>query len=52
MVIESFARYSSLGLHLSFSRVCRIDFRVYVMKLGVILIGMPLCVTWPFPLSF
>jgi hypothetical protein len=51
MVIERFAGYSSLGWHLCSLRVCMISvkdllaFIVAVEKSGVILIGLPFCVT-------
>ena len=54
MVIEGFAGYSSLGWHLCSLRVCvtsdqaLLAFIVSVEKSGIILIGLPLCVTWPF----
>ena len=54
MLIESFARYSSLGWHLCSLRVCMsseqalLSFIVSVEKSGIILIGLPLYVTWPF----
>ena len=56
MMIESLAGYSNLGWHLWTLRVCVtsvqavLAFRVSVEKFGVILIGLPLYVTWPFPL--
>ena len=56
MVIESFAGYSSLGWHLCSLRVCMtsaqdlLAFIVSGEKSGVILIGLPLYVTWPFSL--
>ena len=58
MVIESFAGYSCLGWHLCALRVCMtsapnlLTFRVSVEKSGVILIGLPLYVMWPFPHTF
>ena len=57
MLIESFAGYSSLGWHLCSLRVCMtsdqalLAFIVSVEKSGVILIGLPLYVTWPFSLA-
>ena len=57
IVIESFAGYSSLGCHPCSLRVGRISiqvllaFRVSMEKSGVILIGLPLYVTWPFSLA-
>jgi hypothetical protein len=57
MLIENFAGYSSLGWHLCFLRVCMtsvhalLAFIVSVEKSGVILIGLPLYVTWPFSFS-
>ena len=51
MVIESFARYSSLGWHLCSLRVCMtfvqdlLDFIISGDKSDVILIGLPLYVT-------
>jgi hypothetical protein len=57
MLIESFAGYSSLGWHLCSLRVCMtsnealLAFIVFVEKSGVILIGLPLYVTWPFSLA-
>ena len=56
MVIESFVGYSSLGWHLCSLRVCMIsvkDLLAFIVsgeKSGLILIGLPLYVTWPFPL--
>jgi hypothetical protein len=53
-VIESFAGYSSLGWCLWSHRVCKISvqdllaFRISVEKFGVILISLPLYITWPF----
>ena len=57
MVIESFAGYSSLGWHLCSLRVGMrsaqdlLAFMVSGEKFGVILIGLPLYVTWPFSLA-
>jgi hypothetical protein len=62
MVIESFVGYSSIGWHLwffffFFFRGCKIPVqdvlasRVSVEKSGIILIGLPLYVTWPFSLA-
>jgi len=57
MVIESFSGYSSLGWHLSALRVCMtsdqdlLAFRIYVKKFGIILICLPLYITWPFCLT-
>jgi len=57
MLIESFAGYASLGWHLCSLRVCMTSdqslhaFIVSVEKSGVILIGLPLCGTWPFSLA-
>ena len=54
MVLESLARYSSLGWHLCSLRVCMtsdqalLAFIVSVGKSGIILMGLPLYVTWPF----
>ena len=51
MIIESFARHSSLGWHLCSLRVCMtsvkdlLGFRVSGEKSGVILIGLSLFVT-------
>jgi len=51
MLIESFAEYSSLGLHLCSLRVCLTsaqDFLAFIVsgeKSAVILIGLPLYVT-------
>jgi hypothetical protein len=55
MVIESFAGYSSLGWHLCSLRVCmrssyNLAFIVSGEKFGIIVIGLPLYVTRPFPL--
>jgi hypothetical protein len=58
VVIKIFARYCSLGWHLCSLRVCStsvhalLDFRVSIEKSGIILVGLPLNVTWPFPLQF
>ena len=57
MLIESFAGYSSLGWHLCSLQVCMtsdqalLAFIVSVEKSGVILIGLPLYVTWSFSLA-
>ena len=57
IVIESFAGYSSLGWNPCSLRVGRISiqvllaFRVFKEKSDVILIGLPLYVTWPFSLA-
>ena len=57
MVIESFAGYSSFGWHLCSLGVCMrsaqdlLAFMVSGEKSGVILIGLPLYVTWPFSLT-
>jgi hypothetical protein len=54
MLIESFAGYSSLGWHLYSLRVCMtsdqalLAFIVSIGKSGIILMGLPLYVTWPF----
>ena len=53
-VIESFSGYSSLGRHLWSLNICIMldhDLLAFIdsnVKSGVILIGLPLCVTWPF----
>ena len=55
--IETFAGYNSLGWHLCSLRVCMrsvqdtLAFMVFGEKSGVILIGLPLNVTWPFCLT-
>jgi hypothetical protein len=57
MVIESFAGITSLSWHLWSLRACMtsvqglLAFRVSVEKSDVILIGMPLYVTWLFPFT-
>ena len=57
MVFESFAGYSSLDWHLCSLRVCTtsaqdlLAFIVSGEKSGVILIGLPVCVTFPFSLT-
>ena len=57
MLIESFAGYSNLGFHLCSLRVCMssdqalLAFIVSFEKSGVVLIGLPLYVTWPFLLA-
>jgi hypothetical protein len=57
MVIESFAGNSSLGWHLCSLMLCitsvqdLLAFIVSGEKPGVILIGLSLYVTWPFPLT-
>ena len=57
VVIESFAGYSSPGWHLCSLRVCMrsaqdlLAFIVSGEKSVVILIGLPLYVTWPFSLT-
>jgi hypothetical protein len=54
MVIESIAGYSNVGWHLCSLRVCKtsvqdfLAFRVSVEKSGIVLIVLPLYVTWPF----
>ena len=56
MVIKRFSGYSSLDWHMWFFRGCKISveallaFSVSVEKSGVILIGLPLYITWPFSL--
>ena len=58
MLIENFAGYSNLGCHLCSLRVCMRSFQdllafiVSGEKSGVILIDLPLYVTWPFLLLF
>jgi hypothetical protein len=54
MVIESSTWYSSLGMHMWSLRDCKTSTQVLwllvtVEKVGVILIGLPLCVPWFFP---
>ena len=57
MVIESFAGNRSFGWHLCCFRVCirsaqdLLALMVSGEKSGVILTGLPLYVTWPFPLT-
>ena len=57
MVIESFAGYSSFGWNLCSLEVCMksaqdlLAFMVSGEKSAVILIGLPLYVTWPFSLT-
>jgi hypothetical protein len=57
MVIEIFAGYCSLGLHLCSLRVWMtfvqdlLAFSISVEEYGVILISLSLYVTWPFPLT-
>ena len=57
MIIESFAGYSRLGWHLCSLRVCMtsvqdlLTFIVSGQNSGVILIGLPLYVTSPLPLT-
>ena len=57
MVIESFSGYSSLHWHLCSLRVCMtsvhdlLAFIVSGEKSCVILIGLPLYITWPFSLT-
>ena len=54
MVIDSIAGYSSLGWHPWSLNVCimfdqdLLAFTVSIEKSGVIMIGLPLYVTWPF----
>ena len=56
IVTESFTGYCSLGCHLCSLKVCMssaqdiLTFIVSGEKSGIILIGLPLYVTWPFPL--
>jgi hypothetical protein len=56
MLIENFAGYSSLHWHLGSHRVCMnsgqalLTFIISVEKFGVILIGLLLYISWPFPL--
>ena len=58
MLIESFAGYIILGLHPWSLSVCStsiqdlLAFIVSNEKSSVILIGLHLYVTWPFPLQF
>jgi hypothetical protein len=57
MIIESFAGYSSLGWHLCSLSICIIsaqDLLAFIVsgdKSGVILIGLPLYVSWHFSLT-
>ena len=57
VVIENSAGYSSFGWHLCSLRVCMrsahdlLAFIVSGEKSGLILIGLPLYVTWPFSLT-
>ena len=57
ILIESFAGYSNLDWHLCSLRVCMtfnqafLAFIVFVEKSGIIQIGLPLYVTWPFCLE-
>ena len=55
MLLESFAGYSSLGWQLCSLKVCMTSNQalliVSVEKSGVILIGLPLYVAWPFFLA-
>ena len=57
IVIETFVGYSSLGWHLCSLRVCMrsaqdlLAFIVLGEKSALILIGLPLYVTWPFSLT-
>ena len=57
IVIETLAGYSNLGWHLCSLRVCMssaqdlLAFMVSGEKSGVILIGLPLYVNWPFSLA-
>ena len=57
MVIESFAGYSSLGWHFCSLRVCITsdqDLRAFVVsveKSSIILIGLPLYVSWSFSIT-
>jgi hypothetical protein len=57
MVIESFVGYRSLGWHFCSLRICMTsaqDLLVFIVsreKSGVILISLPLYVTWPFSLT-
>ena len=56
MVNESFSGYSSLGWHMWSLRVCitsvqdHLAFIISVETSDITLIGLPLYVTWPFPL--
>ena len=47
MLLDSFAEYSILGRYLCSQAF--LEFSVLVQKSGVILIGLPLYVTRPFP---
>ena len=57
MLIKNFAEYSSLSWNLCSLRVCMtsdqslLAFVASVEKFGIILIGLPLYVTWPFSLA-
>ena len=58
MVMEHFAGYSSVDWHLCFFRVFKISVQAllafrsfFVKKSGVILIGLPVNVRWPFSLT-
>jgi hypothetical protein len=56
MVIESFARYSSLGWYLCSLRVCMTSVQDLMVfsgeKSGVIIIGLPLCYLTFLPYCF
>jgi hypothetical protein len=57
MIIETFAGYSNLGWHLVSFGFCMtsvqglLAFNVSVEKCCIILLGLPLYITWPFPLT-
>jgi hypothetical protein len=57
MIIESFAGYSSLGWHLCSLRVCITSVQDLLALIdsgensGIILLGLPLYVTWTFSLT-
>ena len=57
MLLETFDGYSNLGLHLCTLRVCMkfnqalLAFIVSIEKSGVILVFLPLYVTWSFSLA-
>ena len=56
-MIENFAGYSRLDWHEWALSVCKtpgqalLGFRVSIEKLDIILMSLPLSITWPFPLQ-
>jgi hypothetical protein len=54
VVVVSFGGYSRVGCHFCSLRVCMTSAQAFTVcgeKSYVILIGLPLYVTWPFPIT-